>query len=141
METQFEDASPPPLPDEERTVWYHETDSETPAFIKPSTEQVGLPATIDFTFYNLSESAISGSSSWALWKLVDGQWRAAGESGIPLVVTGTGETMQEARRQAYDRVDDIVIPNLYYRDDIGERWIDGDGDRLLAWGYLGPAGE
>ena len=33
--------------------------------------------------------------------------------------------------------DDVVIPNLYYRDDIGERWIEGDGDRLLAWGYLG----
>jgi phosphoribosylamine--glycine ligase len=46
--------------------------------------------------------------------------------------------MQNARRQAYERVDDIVIPNLYYRDDIGERWIDGDGDRLQAWGYLGP---
>ena len=72
-------------------------------------------------------------------KLIDGQWRIAGESGMPLVVTGKGETMQNARRQAYERVDDIVIPNLYYRDDIGERWIDGDGDRLQAWGYLGPA--
>lgn len=70
-------------------------------------------------------------------KNVDGQWRAAGESGMPLVVTGMGETMAEARSQAYGRIDDIVIPNLYYRDDIGERWIDGDGDRLLAWGYLG----
>ncbi|WP_178915987.1 phosphoribosylamine--glycine ligase [Natronomonas gomsonensis] len=72
-------------------------------------------------------------------KNVDGQWRAAGESGMPLVVTGKGETMGAAREQAYGRIDDIVIPNLYYRDDIGERWIDGDGDRLLSWGYLGPA--
>ena len=71
-------------------------------------------------------------------KKVDGQWRVAGESGMPLVVTGKGETMQAARDQAYGRIDDIVIPNLYYRDDIGERWIEGDGDRLLAWGYLGP---
>jgi phosphoribosylamine--glycine ligase len=71
-------------------------------------------------------------------KRVDGQWRAAGESGMPLVVTGKGATMQAAREQAYDRVDDIVVPNLYYRDDIGERWIEGDGDRLLAWGYFGP---
>ena len=71
-------------------------------------------------------------------KNVDGQWRAAGESGMPLVVTGKGETMQEARERCYARVDDIVMPNLYYRDDIGERWIEGDGDRLLAWGYLGP---
>ncbi|EMA07553.1 phosphoribosylamine--glycine ligase [Haloarcula vallismortis] len=69
----------------------------------------------------------------------DGQWRVAGESGMPLVVTGKGETMQAAREQAYKRVDGILIPNCYYRDDIGERWIDGDGDRLQAWGYLSPA--
>ncbi|MEF8788709.1 MAG: phosphoribosylamine--glycine ligase [Haloarculaceae archaeon] len=70
-------------------------------------------------------------------KLVGGQCRVAGGSGMPLVVTGTGETMQAARERAYGRIDDVVIPNLYYRDDIGERWIEGDGDRLLAWGYLG----
>jgi len=71
-------------------------------------------------------------------KNVDGQWRVAGESGMPIIVTGKGETMQAAREQAYDRIDSIVIPNMYYRDDIGERWIEGDGDRLQAWGYLGP---
>ena len=71
-------------------------------------------------------------------KRVDGQWRVAGENGMPLVVTGKGETMQAAREQAYDRIADVVIPNRYYRDDIGERWIAGDGDRLQAWGYLGP---
>jgi phosphoribosylamine--glycine ligase len=31
------------------------------------------------------------------------------------------------------------MPNMHYRDDIGGRWIDGDGDRLQAWGSLGPA--
>ena len=72
-------------------------------------------------------------------KLVDGQWRAAGESGMPLVVTGKGETMRDAREQAYERVDRVLVPNMYYRDDIGERWVQGDGDRLQAWGYLGPA--
>ncbi|WP_137285431.1 phosphoribosylamine--glycine ligase [Halorussus salinisoli] len=73
-------------------------------------------------------------------KNVDGQWRAAGESGMPLVVTGKGETMQQAQAACYERVDNVIIPNLYYRDDIGDRWIDGDGDRLHAWGYLGPQG-
>jgi len=72
-------------------------------------------------------------------KNVEGQWRVAGTSGIPLVVTGKGETMEEARRACYQRIDDVTIPNMYYRDDIGERWVQGDGDRLLAWGYLGPA--
>ncbi|MFB6301010.1 MAG: phosphoribosylamine--glycine ligase [Halobacteriales archaeon] len=74
-------------------------------------------------------------------KNVDGQWRVAGESGMPLVVTGKGGTMQEARTQAYDRIDSIAMPNMYYRDDIGERWIDGEGDRLQAWGFLGPTGD
>jgi phosphoribosylamine--glycine ligase len=72
-------------------------------------------------------------------KRVDGQWRAAGESGMPLVVTGKGETMQAAREQADGRIDDIVLPNMYYPNDIGERWSDGDGDRLQAGGYLGPS--
>jgi phosphoribosylamine--glycine ligase len=53
---------------------------------------------------------------------------------MPLVVTGEGETMQAAREEAYGRIGDVVVP----KDDIGERWIQGDGDRLLAWGYLGP---
>nr|WP_231754641.1 phosphoribosylamine-glycine ligase [Halapricum sp. CBA1109] len=65
-------------------------------------------------------------------KRVDGQWRVAGENGMPVVVTGKGETMGAARRQCYDRVEDIVLPNCYYRDDVGERWIDGDGDRLQS---------
>jgi len=72
-------------------------------------------------------------------KSVDGQWRVAGTSGLVLVVTGKGETMADAQSQCYERVASVVIPNMYYRDDIGERWIDGDGDRLHAWGYLGPA--
>ena len=71
-------------------------------------------------------------------KRVDGQWRVAGENGMPIVVTGKGETMQKARDQCYGRVEDIAMPNLYYRDDIGERWLRGEGDRLQAWGYLGP---
>jgi phosphoribosylamine--glycine ligase len=71
-------------------------------------------------------------------KIVDGQWRVAGNNGMPLVVTGKGETMREAQELAYERVDQLMMPNYYYRDDIGDRWIDGEGDKLHAWGYLGP---
>ncbi|MFB6267632.1 MAG: phosphoribosylamine--glycine ligase [Halodesulfurarchaeum sp.] len=71
-------------------------------------------------------------------KLVDGQWRVAGESGIVLIATGKGETMREAQEEVYGRLADVIIPNMYFRDDIGERWIEEDGDKLQAWGYLGP---
>jgi phosphoribosylamine--glycine ligase len=68
-------------------------------------------------------------------KQVDGEWRVAGASGVVLVVCGTGPTMKQAQRQAYNRVRNVMIPYMYYRDDIGERWSE-DSDRLHAWGYL-----
>ena len=68
-------------------------------------------------------------------KLVDGDWRLAGNSGYALVVTGSGSTMDEARREAYNRVKSVLIPNMFYRTDIGERW-QRDGDLLQTWGYL-----
>jgi phosphoribosylamine--glycine ligase len=68
-------------------------------------------------------------------KLVDGKWLLAGESGYALIVTGSGTTMEDARKQAYLRVANIMIPNMFYRTDIGARWT-GDSDRLQTWGYL-----
>jgi phosphoribosylamine--glycine ligase len=52
-----------------------------------------------------------------------------------LTVVGLGATMKQAQAQAYSRVRNILISNMYYRDDIGERWAE-DSDRLHAWGYL-----
>ncbi|MEW5760178.1 MAG: phosphoribosylglycinamide synthetase C domain-containing protein [Candidatus Thermoplasmatota archaeon] len=68
-------------------------------------------------------------------KLVDNDWRLAGTSGYALVITGSGTTMVEARRQAYQRVKNIMIPNMFYRTDIGTRWLE-DCDKLYTWGYL-----
>ena len=68
-------------------------------------------------------------------KLVDGEWRVTGTAGVVCVVCGTGPTMKQAQRQAYNRVRNVMVPYLYYRDDIGERWSE-DSDRLHAWGYL-----
>jgi phosphoribosylamine---glycine ligase len=68
-------------------------------------------------------------------KLVDGDWRLAGDEGYDLVVTGSGSTMEEARRQAYGRIDNIILQNMFYRTDIGASWSE-DSDRLRTWGYL-----
>ena len=68
-------------------------------------------------------------------KIVEGQWLVAGTSGVVLTVVGLGQTMKQAREQAYTRVRNILIPNMYYRDDIGERWAE-DSDKLHNWGYL-----
>lgn len=68
-------------------------------------------------------------------KLVNNQWVVTGSSGVALIVVGVGLTMKEAQKQAYARVKNILIPNMYYRDDIGDRWYD-EFDKLHSWGYL-----
>lgn len=68
-------------------------------------------------------------------KFVDGDWRLAGQTGYALVVTGSGITVVEARQQMQNRIDNIMLQNMFYRTDIGERW-NQDSDRLQMWGYL-----
>jgi len=71
-------------------------------------------------------------------RTADGEWLVTGTSGVVLIACGAGPTMKQAQRQAYNRVRNIMIPHMYYRDDIGERWYE-DSDRLHAWGYLREA--
>jgi phosphoribosylamine---glycine ligase len=68
-------------------------------------------------------------------KAVDNEWLVTGTSGVVLIVVGLGSTMKQAQRQVYNRIDNIMIPNMYYRKDIGDRWFE-DFDRLHTWGYL-----
>jgi phosphoribosylamine---glycine ligase len=68
-------------------------------------------------------------------KRVDDEWLVTGTSGVVLIVIGMGPTMRQAQREAYNRIDNIMIPNMYYRKDIGDRWFE-DSDRLHNWGYL-----
>jgi phosphoribosylamine---glycine ligase len=68
-------------------------------------------------------------------KSVNGEWVVTGTSGVVLIVCGLGPTMKQAQRQAYNRIENIMIPNMYYRKDVGDRWFE-DSDRLHTWGYL-----
>ena len=68
-------------------------------------------------------------------KLVDENWRIAGETGYALVVTGSGTTVEDARKQVYGRIDNILLQNMFYRTDVGLKWSE-DSDRLQTWGYL-----
>ncbi|HEY2336274.1 MAG TPA: hypothetical protein VGI18_02800 [Burkholderiales bacterium] len=69
-------------------------------------------------------------------RTVGGEWLVTGTSGVVLIACGTGPTMKQAQRMAYNRVKNVMIPHMYYREDIGDRWFEEDSDRLHAWGYL-----
>ncbi len=68
-------------------------------------------------------------------KIINDVWVLAGETGYALIVTGSGMTVGEARKQAYSRIKSIILQNMYYRTDIGEKW-PSDSDKLLTWGYM-----
>lgn len=103
----------PPFPFEDQRAFKKYSEDATIIFKKPITDGVHIGDV----------------------KLEDGEWRLAGESGYALIVTGSGYTMEEARKSAYKKVKNILIPNMFYRTDIGVRWYT-DSDRLQSWGYL-----
>lgn len=68
-------------------------------------------------------------------KKINETWSVAGESGYVLVVTGSGITVDDTRKQVYARLNNIILQNMFYRTDIGLKWYK-DSDRLQTWGYL-----
>ncbi|MBF0542576.1 MAG: phosphoribosylamine--glycine ligase [Nitrospirae bacterium] len=68
-------------------------------------------------------------------KLHKGEWIVTGSAGVALIVVGAGLTMREAQKQAYSRISNILIPNMYYRKDIGDRWFE-ERDKLHSWNIM-----
>ncbi len=67
----------------------------------------------------------------------EGQLLVRRRSGHAMIVTGTGATVQEAQAAAHARARNVVAPELRWRADIGNRFLDGERERLAALGWLG----
>ena len=68
--------------------------------------------------------------------LQDAQLVTSGAIGYVGVATGTGASVEQARERAYALARKVVVPNLRYRLDIGERVARHDLAHLKALGYL-----
>ncbi|ALM09129.1 phosphoribosylamine--glycine ligase [Sediminicola sp. YIK13] len=68
-------------------------------------------------------------------KNINEEWLITGNTGIALLVTGTALTMRDAQKMMQNRISNIIINNVYYRTDIGDRWLE-DSDKLWSWGLL-----
>ena len=77
---------------------------------------------------------------WADMRQAGGQLFARRRTGYAMVVTGTGATVPLAQAAAALRARNVIIPNLRWRMDIGDRFLAGEGARLAQLGWLG-AGE
>jgi phosphoribosylamine--glycine ligase len=69
-------------------------------------------------------------------RVESGQLVTAGQVGYVMVVTGRGDTASEARAAAHARAEKVVIPNMRYRNDIGEAFERRDRTELVRLGWL-----
>jgi phosphoribosylamine--glycine ligase len=65
-----------------------------------------------------------------------GNYYISGSNGFILYVTGSGKTVEDARKSAYTLIGKLVIPKMFYRTDIGEKFIREDQKKLKEWGWI-----
>lgn len=68
--------------------------------------------------------------------IVNEQLVTSGEIGYVGVATGIGNEIQESINNAYALADKVIIPNMRYRNDIGQRVLQGDYEGLKKLGYI-----
>lgn len=68
--------------------------------------------------------------------LEHGRLVTSGQVGYAMVVTGRGGDVAHAQRSAYALARKIVIPNVRYRFDIGDRFLAEDHARLVELGWM-----
>jgi phosphoribosylamine---glycine ligase len=122
---------------------------QTPKFRVKSGFQVGVQIVVPpFPFEDNKTFEVNSKDSVVFFKKqtkegvhiqgikkVNEEWIITGTSAVALTVVGTGQTMKLAQQQAYSRIQNIMITNMYYRADIGDRWFE-ESDKLHSWGYL-----
>lgn len=65
-----------------------------------------------------------------------GQLITSGSIGYIMVAAGLGQTVQAAREAAYALCEKVVIPNMRYRRDIGEKFLLRDRDAMVRLGWM-----
>ena len=60
------------------------------------------------------------------------------DRGYILYVASINEDFQKAQAEVYDILkNDVFIPKMFYRNDIGKKFLDTDMQKLKDWGYIG----
>jgi phosphoribosylamine--glycine ligase len=64
------------------------------------------------------------------------QYYISDHRGYILYVTGMGQTIELAQEKVYGLAKKIYIPKMFYRNDIGDRFMHDNKEKLREWGYL-----
>jgi len=66
----------------------------------------------------------------------NGDYVVAGKSGYVLCVTGHGKSARKASAQVYGLAEKLCLPRMFYRNDIGDAFIEHDQALLNSWGWV-----
>jgi phosphoribosylamine--glycine ligase len=67
----------------------------------------------------------------------DGEnYYVSGDTGFVAHVSGVGESVKEARENVYGLIQKIVVPKMFYRNDIGLKFENQDFNLLKKWGWI-----
>jgi phosphoribosylamine---glycine ligase len=109
----------------------------TPPFPYPRPqveEPVGLPVLFDGELTDEDRRNLH----YCEVGLEDAELVTSGIYGWAMVATGVGESISAARQRANRLADRVLIPNIRYRRDIGERLMAGDLARVESLDLLDP---
>ena len=102
---------------------------------RPQVEEpVGLPVLFD----GEPTAADRANLHYCELGLEQGELVTSGMYGWAMVVTGVGDSIACAQQHANGLADRVLIPNVRYRRDIGERLVAGDYARVERLGLLDP---
>lgn len=60
----------------------------------------------------------------------------SGTNGYAFYATGLGQTVHEARERSLDVIRKVNVARMFYREDIGADFEQGQEEKLRSWGYL-----
>ena len=64
-----------------------------------------------------------------------GQLYISNNDGYNMYTTAMGATIKEARERSLSIAKKIIIPKVFYRNDIGLKFETEDVEKLRKWGY------
>lgn len=111
----------------------------TPPFPYEVRARKYYPIGIDLLFKNIGQEDMNHIHFEEISKRKNKKrdhYYISSKTGFVLHVTGMGKTVEEAREKTYGLIKKIIIPKMFYRTDIGEKFIQEDRKKLKEWGWI-----
>jgi phosphoribosylamine--glycine ligase len=66
----------------------------------------------------------------------DGKFYVSSEHGYVMHISSVKDNLFEARQEILDIIKDITIPKMFFRNDIGAKFLHEEKPKLKKWGYI-----